>query len=330
MSSESVPSTPLSAATPTLHESAGDASLLTEEEMASSRCCTCHKPIDLTNSLVIVRSSLKAPEVRRCKSCHSVRAAIERLKKNHGNLVKDWSKITGDKVSAFFQDYPHLRGDELRQKIEEIVQDWKTETTRYEFNSQADFMDETDLKKKYHDKPEILENILRNGRQFFCPVKKIMLYGDPKYDAKVSDQTEYGHTEKRKAQTMLRDNTEPENKKGRRNKKDDNKEEEQKLKAGEKKKIAKKAEALGSKVLQLKDLLGKCSEYGNMIPPYVVNAGETGITKAQQTMTETQALLDAGKGDGAAALEKLDETSTHLADCCSRVKSQLEQAAHFK
>lgn len=33
----------------------GDAAMLTEDEVASSHCCTCHKSIDLSNSLVIVR-----------------------------------------------------------------------------------------------------------------------------------------------------------------------------------------------------------------------------------------------------------------------------------
>ena len=50
-----------------------------------------------------------------------------------------------DKVTSFFQDYPDLRGDDLRLKLEEVVQDWKTETTRFEFNQEAEFLEESDL-----------------------------------------------------------------------------------------------------------------------------------------------------------------------------------------
>lgn len=81
-SQASVPQTPESAAS--VVESLGDAALLTEEEVTTSQCCTCHKPIDKDNSLVIVRAGVKSSnEIRRCRACHSMRSAIERLKRNH-------------------------------------------------------------------------------------------------------------------------------------------------------------------------------------------------------------------------------------------------------
>ena len=182
-SQASVPHTPESAAS--VVESLGDAALLTEEEVTTSQCCTCHKPIDKDNSLVIVRAGLKSSnEIRRCRACHSMRSAIERLKRNHGNLVKDFTSADGDRISSFYRENPHLRGEDLRKRLEEIVQDWKISITRYEFNQEADFVEESDIRAKYADKPEIAENILKNSRSFFCPIKKVILYADPKYQAK--------------------------------------------------------------------------------------------------------------------------------------------------
>ena len=45
----------------------GDATMLTEDEMTKDKCCTCRKPVDEDNSLVIVKASTKSSEVRRCR-----------------------------------------------------------------------------------------------------------------------------------------------------------------------------------------------------------------------------------------------------------------------
>ena len=128
---------------------------MTEDEIAENHCCACRKPVDVENSLVIVRATSKAQDVRRCKSCHNVRSAVNRLTKNHGTLVKDFFKVTGSRLEAFYQEHAHLRGEDLRSKIEEVVIDWKTQTTRIEFNQEAEYMDEVDIREKYQNKPEI-------------------------------------------------------------------------------------------------------------------------------------------------------------------------------
>ncbi|CAK9117196.1 unnamed protein product [Durusdinium trenchii] len=298
-SQASVPYTPESAAS--VVESLGDAALLTEEEVTSSQCCTCHKPIDKDNSLVIVRAGVKSSnEIRRCRPCHSMRSAIE-------------------------------RGEDLRKRLEEIVQDWKISTTRYEFNQEADFVEESDLRAKYADKPEIAENILKNSLSFFCPIKKVILYADPKYQAKVSDQHELGHSEKRKGLDDTTDAKAPKRpKKADKNGKDGDPADEPKLKAGEKKKVAKKAEQVSSKVLQMKDTLEKCSSFGDMIPPYVIKAASDAKDKSQVAIQNAQTCLDSGKGDSSHLIETLDATLNELSEGLARVKNQLEQASKFK
>ena len=243
--------------------------------------------------------------------------------------------MSTDKATSFFQSYPHLRGDDLRLKLEEVVQDWKTEMTRFEFNQEAEFLEESDLTAKYKDKPEVLEKILKNGRQYFCPVKKVTLYHDPKYNAKVTDQTEFGHTEKRKGQSVLADTTAEEKlpkrpKKGQGSGPKGEADEKNKLKVGEKKKIQKKLDQVGTKVLQLSDLVTKCGNFGDMIPRYVIDAAEKGKANATKTVEMVQAALNAGHGDSAAMLAKLDDEANTLSECCARVKSQVDQAANFK
>ena len=216
----------------------GDASMCTADEMLSDHCCSCKKRVDPENSLVIVRASVKTPEARRCRSCHNVRGAIQRLANRHGNLVKEFTSVSGDRLQEFYSNFSNLRGEDLRMKIEETVTDWKTATTTYKFTQDAEFMDEIEVRKKYVDRPNVAENILLNGRRFFCPVKKVMLFADPKYNAKVEDTEELGTSTKRKAQTALKEDEEPKKppRKPRKGQEDKNIEgEEPKLKAGEKK-----------------------------------------------------------------------------------------------
>lgn len=341
MSSESiVPSTPGSEAPMTPCSAAfmpGDASLLTEHEVVSERCCTCHKAVDAQNSLCIVRSSSKAPEVRRCRSCHNVRGAIERLKKNNGNLVQDWTKVDGDRLKNFYLENAHLRGPELLKKVEEVVTDWKTSITRFQFEADGEYMDEIDIREKYKSKPEILENILRNARRFFCPVKKVTMYADPRYTSKVTDTTEIGHTDKRKGQAALMDETaQPPSKKGKlENKKGKNQgsaggDEEPKLKASMKNKLNKKMENVNTKILQLKDLLAKCTGFGDMIPAYVITAANNAKLTVEETINKGKACVDSGKGDVNPILEELEGNLSLINECFGRLKSQVEAAENFK
>ena len=300
-------------------------------EESSDRCCTCHRGIDHENSIVIVRASSKSREIRRCRKCHNLRSAINRLSDKHGSLVKEWSKVDAGLVEAFFYDHPDLRGENLRQKLEQTVMDWKTKTTRMEFNQESTYMDEVDLKKKYESRPELLAAILENAHRFFCPVKKVLLYADPEYKGRVSDVTENGTTEKRKCATGLLDTEEQNKKKRGKNGKptEPGKDDKPKLKAGEKKKMTKKVEVLTAKKLQLNDLISKAGGYGDMIPAYVRTHAQEAVDTVDAGIRNAQNIIDDNKGDVKNMMEELDKVLESGAGAADRLKAQLEAAAAF-
>ena len=83
---------------------------------------------------MLVRQSAKGgANTRRCRSCHAVRAAIGRLQKNHGKLVESFHHGLNndkDKATAFYTQWPHLRGSALQAKLEEQVEQWQKESGR--------------------------------------------------------------------------------------------------------------------------------------------------------------------------------------------------------
>ena len=84
------------------------------------RCATCHREVDVENTAVVNRQTGKRKEVRRCKSCHSLRAAVQRLQKNHGALVQDFTQApcskerSGDKVRGPPQPAGEHQGEYLQ------------------------------------------------------------------------------------------------------------------------------------------------------------------------------------------------------------------------
>ncbi|CAK9037144.1 MBD domain-containing protein [Durusdinium trenchii] len=250
-----------------------------------------------------------------------------------GDAVLDveWSKVDAGLVEAFFYDHPDLRGENLRQKLEQTVMDWKTKTTRMEFNQESTYMDEVDLKKKYESRPELLAAILENAHRFFCPVKKVLLYADPEYKGRVSDVTENGTTEKRKCATGLLDTEEQNKKKRGKNGKptEPGKDDKPKLKAGEKKKMTKKVEVLTAKKLQLNDLISKAGGYGDMIPAYVRTHAQEAVDTVDAGIRNAQNIIDDNKGDVKNMMEELDKVLESGAGAADRLKAQLEAAAAF-
>lgn len=338
MADQSLPATPVAVPGTPLEHPGGDATRFTEDELTQQCCCTCNKPVDENNSLVIVRAVGKnKSETRRCRACHNVRAAITRLTAKHGNLVKDFNNMDGDRLEIFYKEHSHLRGDDLKTKVEEHVQDWKSSMTRFEFNTDAEYLDEVDLKEKYSNKPDALTNILQNAQRYYCPVKKCTLYADPKYTSRVQDATENGTTEKRKGMAVLNGGEQDDEPKRKRNKhgatkegKDTQQEGEKKIKAGDKKKLVKKIDGANAKNLQLLDLIQKAAPYGPMIPAYVLDNAKTVTQCIAGILEPAQKCVDTMVGDAATLLGSLEEGLEKLGVASTRLKSQMEQAADFK
>lgn len=123
---------------------------------------------------LIIRANVKGVEVRRCRSCHNVRSAINRMTKNHGTLVKDFFKVTGDRLEAFYKEHGHLRGEDLRSKVEEVVTDWKTQTTRFEFNQDAEY-----LGKGMNTSLRLQRTSFAMGRGFFALSRRLLCMQTP-------------------------------------------------------------------------------------------------------------------------------------------------------
>ena len=309
-------------------------SLLSEsvdEHQDSGRCCTCQKPIHEGNSLVVVRKHCKSADIRRCRCCHNLRAAVSRLQGKHGDLVNDFTKVTGDKVQEFYAEHGDLRGTALRAKLEEIVSDWKTSQTRVEFNQDGEYMDETDLAKKYEGKPETLAQIMQNPRKYFCPVRQQYMYCDPRYSERVQSMSEVGTTHKRKGNFGLEDsemtrrpknnkNTPPPPGPG----------DIPKMKTNEKKKILKKVDNVSGKKLHIQDLLSRAKEFGEMIPSYIHEHVKSVATECESMMSTAQQCVNDMKGDAKAMQDDLDAVANKAGEAAARLKSQLDQAAAFK
>lgn len=326
----SVPGTPI-------EHPGGDATRYTDEEVHSQCCCTCNRPVDESNSLVIVRAVGKNKcETRRCRACHNVRAAITRLTSKHGNLVKEFNNMGGDRLENFYKDHSHLRGEDLKTKVEEHVQDWKSSLTRVEFNADGEYLDEVDLREKYEKKPDVLTNILQNAQRYFCPVKKCTLYADVKYTSRVQDATENGTTEKRKGAVVLTgDEEQPAGKKKKGATKDkktqgDDQEKEKRIKAGDKKKLEKKIDGVNAKNLQLLDLIQKSGPFGSMIPAYVLDNAKTVSQSIPGILEAAQKCVDTMAGDAPTLLGSLEDGMEKLGVAATRLKSQMDQAADFK
>ncbi|CAK8987073.1 Modification methylase Sau96I (M.Sau96I) (Cytosine-specific methyltransferase Sau96I) [Durusdinium trenchii] len=305
-------------------------SLLSEsvdEHQDSGRCCTCQKPIHEGNSLVVVRKHCKSADIRRCRCCHNLRAAVSRLQGKHGDLVNDFTKVTGDKVQEFYAEHGDLRGTALRAKLEEIVSDWKTSQTRVEFNQDGEYMDETDLAKKYEGKPETLAQIMQNTRKYFCPVRQQYMYCDPRYSERVQSMSEVGTTHKRKGNFGLEDsemtrrpknnkNTPPPPGPG----------DIPKMKTNEKKKILKKVDNVSGKKLHIQDLLSRAKEFGEMIPSYIHEHVKSVATECESMMSTAQQCVNDMKGDAKAMQDDLDAVANKAGEAAARLKSQLDQA----
>lgn len=61
-----------------------------------------------------------------------------------------------------------LYGNDLKKLIEERLKVTTTENLEVKLVGTRTFLDEQDLSKKYKDKPKRLEDVLKNGKRFFC------------------------------------------------------------------------------------------------------------------------------------------------------------------
>ena len=195
----SVPGTPASVAGPDAAQGESAASVQPAEAeqlvVALPPCGTCGRPTTEDNSLVVVRSSGKQADLRRCKWCHATKAAISRLQTKAGALVTDFLAIgKKEATEQFFRERGHLRGQQLVVAMEEAVQEWKVETSLTSFKGEGDYVDEQEL---HAERPEQLENLLATARTLWHPARKVTLYEDLQYTVKHVDSVEHARKRQR-------------------------------------------------------------------------------------------------------------------------------------
>ena len=174
--------TAATAAAPAETAATAPARLRTEGEGAP-REAEAVSPAQALRIALVNRQTTKRKEVRRCKSCHSLRSAVQRLQKNHRALalVEDFSQVPGNKVEAFYKAHGHLRGEDLRLALQEVVTDWKQSTTGLSFTGTGEFLDLQSLEKKYEDRPAQLDSIKEKTYKFWDHIRGCYLYEDVKY-----------------------------------------------------------------------------------------------------------------------------------------------------
>ena len=327
-------------------------------------CCTCKREVDAENSVVLVRQSTKGgASTRRCRSCHAVRAAIGRLQKNHGKLVESFHHGLNndkDKRTAFYTQWPHLRGSALQAKLEEHVEQWQKESTKVSFTGTGVFLDEEDMRAKYANKPTQLASILENTYQFHDHIRNCKLYEDVAFKREVSDCVETGKKRNFKHQGLLQTSQtdpavageEPSSSRERAKSNGKPAPEAPKLKKG------KKLEAVASKRLMCLDYLEKSSKYQDMVPAYVLTATRQAVTEGSTQLDGWRAAVDSGHAQlgfpchlfvslfvnkmnpptelsittrhASTILEEADNLFATLSEAAARIKTQVDQAVAYQ
>ena len=304
-----------------------------------SLCTSCKKPVDETNSVVLIRNAEKAPQSRRCKCCHALKSRINRICAKHGNLAKDWTAVSDEEKKTFYKNFGNLVGEDLIARLQETITECKKTSSLVEFEGTGDFLDEIDLREKYKSKPDQLQNILANTRTYFCNVRQVWLYEDVCYKRRAKDSEEVSRAEKRKIQAIPRDQAtegesgevakKPKSKKGKGANEADTSQ--PKLKAGEKKKLLKKLEAMNTKRLTLMDWCCKArgEKLKELVPSYVIEAATKLIDEAVAFGNECENILACDHGNAKDLIDRLEELSEACNEATTRVKCQVEQAQGF-
>ena len=297
------------------------------EDEGTMLCSTCRRPTDSQNSIIVVRATDKRKQANRCKSCHSSKAAIARLQKRHGSLVQEFNGLDAGSMEGFFRDHGHLRGEDLKVALQSTVEDYSSAKTYMAFEGTGEYYDKEDMAKRYEDKPDQLAIDHMRG---------VWLYEDCKYVRKIRDEEERGTSTRRKAKTPLQGNVDEDGPSGSmpasegRKKPRKDEPSHPKIKAGQLKKLTKKAEQLKEKKLTLLDLLSQAKQLAEMVPPYVCQAAENSIAAATKVAISLQSMIDAGHGNFEDASNQVETMLSDMADNVSRVSIQIEHASAYK
>ena len=108
--------------------------------------------------------------------------------------MEGWEK----KEKQRFMERNHdVMGDDLQRNLRETITQGEENEDFNNFKGKSQWLDSPDLKEKYKNKPEQLQNVKDNAQTFDHPIRKVRLYEDIEFTG------ETGMTHKRKSTREL-------------------------------------------------------------------------------------------------------------------------------
>ena len=312
-------------------------------EQGEHVCCSCKKETTEDQSFIVVRANGKKnlTDIRRCRRCHALKARMDRLIARKGD-VPGWSEMTAEQKTLFCQKHHDAVGDDLLMRMQETVVLAQSRSTLTSFSGAGKYMDEIDLEIKYAGKPDQLLNIKTTARTIMHPTRNVLLYEDVEFESRQTEE------EKREQSNRMKLEFAPtENGKGGKRKQSGAsgkggkaskqlKTEESvlnKVKAGDKKKLLKIDTTLETSTLQIKAQidLAKGDDLKDLVPNYVVAAGETCLAKLAEARAQIAAIVASGQANNLEqTTSDLNETVEEATTTLQRVKVQVSEALDFK
>lgn len=125
--------------------------------------------------------SAKSCDRYKCKTCNALLWRIGGVLTGNDVLGAKFKEISPEQKQQFLRDNHTLMGTDLKAAIMEVCEYVETSTMAYSALGTGNWIDETDLRKKYESKPGVPENIMKNAKSFDCPISGRTLFEDVVY-----------------------------------------------------------------------------------------------------------------------------------------------------
>ena len=115
----------------------------------------------------------------RCKQCNALRI---RLYRKASQTEKDhFGKLNKSKSEEFYKEHFDKFKADLSIALTTAIKDVVTVSEETGFKGAGTYMDETDLKEKYKNKPGRADTIMKNATQYYCENAECKMYEDLGY-----------------------------------------------------------------------------------------------------------------------------------------------------
>ena len=152
----------------------------------------CEKQVAIEDAYCLHVPKGDNPGSHRCNKCNSLQSRIYRAKGTMNWPSKE-AKV------EFYKQHSALTGNELKKELEITLSTVQKETTRDKDDENVEWLDETDLKTRYKDKPQQLKSILEKAETREHPTRNVTLYADIVFKTLHSHAFEVETEAKRKA-----------------------------------------------------------------------------------------------------------------------------------